>query len=101
MRGVMEKCTYCIQRIQVARHAAERENRPIRDGDVVTACQAACPTQAIVFGDLNDRQSAVARAKASPRNYALLAELNTRPRTTYLAKLVNPDPKLSTPKEKP
>jgi molybdopterin-containing oxidoreductase family iron-sulfur binding subunit len=90
-RGVMEKCNYCLQRINRARIASEREGRSIRDGEVVTACQAACPTQAIVFGDLNDRSSAVAKAKDTPRNYTLLAELNTRPRTTYLAKVVNID----------
>jgi molybdopterin-containing oxidoreductase family iron-sulfur binding subunit len=90
----MEKCTYCIQRINQARYTAEIEKRPIRDGEVVTACQAACPTQAIVFGDLNDKQSRVAKLAADPRNYGLLEELNTRPRTTYLAKLRNPNPEL-------
>jgi molybdopterin-containing oxidoreductase family iron-sulfur binding subunit len=95
-RGVMEKCTYCIQRINEARYAAEIEGRPIRDGEVVTGCQAACPTRAIVFGDMNDKQSQVAKLKADPRNYGLLEELNTRPRTTYLAKLTNPNPALGT-----
>ena len=90
MRGVMEKCNYCLQRVVRGRITADRENRPLRDGEVVTACQAVCPTQAIVFGDLKDRHSAVVQAKASPRNYALLGELNTRPRTTYLAKVTNP-----------
>ena len=93
-RGVMEKCTYCVQRIAGARIQAERENRRIRDGEVVTACQAVCPTAAIVFGDSADAQSDVAQAKASPRNYILLEELNTRPRTTYLARLRNPNPAL-------
>ena len=86
-RGVMEKCTYCVQRISAARITAKKEGRAIRDGEVITACQAACPTTAIVFGNLNDRDAAVAGAKADPRNYTLLAELNTRPRTSYLAKI--------------
>jgi molybdopterin-containing oxidoreductase family iron-sulfur binding subunit len=93
-RGVMEKCTYCVQRINAARINAEIANRPVGGDEVVTACQAACPAQAIYFGNLNDPKSAVARAKASPRNYALLAELNTRPRTTYLARLRNPNPEI-------
>jgi molybdopterin-containing oxidoreductase family iron-sulfur binding subunit len=89
MRGVMEKCNYCLQRVVRGRITADREGRHLHDGEVVTACQAVCPTQAIVFGDLKDPNSAVSRAKALPRNYALLGELNTRPRTTYLAKVVN------------
>jgi molybdopterin-containing oxidoreductase family iron-sulfur binding subunit len=93
-RGVMEKCTYCIQRIETAHIAADREQRRITDGEVVTACQAACPTQAITFGDLRDPGSAVNRVKASPRNYDLLEELNTRPRTSYLAQVRNPHPAL-------
>jgi molybdopterin-containing oxidoreductase family iron-sulfur binding subunit len=93
-RGVMEKCTYCIQRIETAHIAADREGRRIADGEVLTACQAACPTQAIVFGDQQDPASAVSRQKASPRNYALLEELNTRPHTTYLAAIRNPHPAL-------
>jgi len=94
MRGVMEKCNYCLQRIENGRIEADKENRRVRDGEVVTACQAACPTKAITFGDLNDPASAVNAQKASPLDYALLAELNTQPRTTYLAKLRNPNPDL-------
>ncbi|WGF90345.1 TAT-variant-translocated molybdopterin oxidoreductase [Marinivivus vitaminiproducens] len=86
-RGVMEKCTYCVQRITAARIRSNIEERPIADGEVVTACQAACPTRAITFGDLEDDGSAVNGARSSPRHYVLLEELNTRPRTTYLAKL--------------
>jgi molybdopterin-containing oxidoreductase family iron-sulfur binding subunit len=93
-RGVMEKCNYCLQRITRGRLTAEELGRRIADGEVVTACQAACPTGAIVFGDLNDPGSRVNRAKASPLDYALLAELNTRPRTSYAARVLNPDPEL-------
>jgi molybdopterin-containing oxidoreductase family iron-sulfur binding subunit len=94
-RGVMEKCTYCTQRISKARIAAARDGRKVRDGEITTACQQACPTHAIVFGDQNEEGSAVAREKRNPRNYALLAELGTRPRTTYLAVVRNPNPELA------
>jgi molybdopterin-containing oxidoreductase family iron-sulfur binding subunit len=90
-RGVMEKCTYCVQRISSARREAKKDNRDINDGEVVTACQAACPAEAIRFGNLNDADAEVTRAKADPRHYALLEELGTRPRTTYLARIVPED----------
>ena len=104
-RGVMEKCTYCVQRINIARIDNKRSNierveaglpsQPIADGQIVTACQAACPSQAITFGNIQDPASKVAQAKANPRNYALIGDVGTRPRTTYLAKLTNPSPALS------
>jgi len=94
-RGVMEKCTYCVQRINEGKIGAELDGRKVRDGEIKTACQAACPTGAIVFGDINDRDSLVTRLKASPLNYGLLTELNTRPRTTYLAVVKNPNPALA------
>ena len=93
-RGVMEKCTYCVQRINNVRIDAEKQNRPIRDGEIVTACEAACPSEAIRFGNANDPNSRVAKLKAQQRNYTLLGELNSRPRTTYLAAVRNPNPEL-------
>jgi molybdopterin-containing oxidoreductase family iron-sulfur binding subunit len=94
-RGVMEKCSYCVQRINRARYAAEKENRPIKDGEIVTACEQACPARAITFGNVDDPESRVSRAKAEKRGYGLLVELGTRPRTTYLASLSNPLPALA------
>ena len=93
-RGVMEKCTYCVQRINEAKIESEKEGRPVLDGEIRTACEGACPTQAIVFGNINDPNSRVAKLKAEQLNYSLLSELNTKPRTTYLAALRNPNPEI-------
>ena len=96
-RGVMEKCTYCVQRIEEARIGALREHRPLKGTDITTACQAACPAEAIVFGDLSDPDSIVSRNRKKPGHYAMLEELNTKPRTTYLEKRINPNPALEPP----
>lgn len=93
-RGVMEKCTYCVQRIREVEIRAQDQHRYIRDGEIQTACQQACPTQAIIFGDMNNPANRVARLKREKLNYSMLAELNTRPHTTYLAELRNPNPEL-------
>ncbi|GAB4237369.1 MAG: TAT-variant-translocated molybdopterin oxidoreductase [Acidobacteriota bacterium] len=93
-RGVMEKCTYCIQRINAAKLSARLEDRDLADGEIQTACQQVCPTQAITFGDLNDAQSRVAEKRGDPRSYGILTELKTKPRTSYLARVRNPNPEL-------
>jgi len=87
----MEKCTYCVQRINRKKIDAKNAQRELKDGEIVTACQQACPTEAIVFGDLKDAESRVAKLKAQERSYTLLEELNTQPRTFYLARLRNPN----------
>jgi molybdopterin-containing oxidoreductase family iron-sulfur binding subunit len=94
-RGIMEKCTYCIQRIERKRIATRIEGRAILDGELETACQQGCPTRAIVFGSLNDANSKVSQLHADPRRYDLLHEIGTRPRTVYLARVRNPSPELA------
>ncbi|MEO6595109.1 MAG: hypothetical protein ABIP94_10195, partial [Planctomycetota bacterium] len=91
----MEKCTYCVQRINGGRIAAKLEKRLVRDGEIAPACAQACPTEAIAFGNLLDKDSKVARQRASGLNYGLLSELNTKPRTTYLGRVRNPNPELA------
>ena len=93
-RGVMEKCSYCVQRIQEAKIRADKENRNIRDGEIVTACQQACPAHAIVFGNKNDPNSHVSKLRAEQRTYQVIADINTRPRTTYVAEVLNPNQEL-------
>jgi molybdopterin-containing oxidoreductase family iron-sulfur binding subunit len=90
----MEKCSYCVQRINEAKIDADKQNRPVRDGEVVTACQQACPASAITFGNINDKQSKVAKLRGDERSYQVLADQNTRPRTTYVAAVINPNSEL-------
>jgi Fe-S-cluster-containing dehydrogenase component len=93
-RGVMEKCTFCVQRIQEVKIQAKNQRRTVKDGEIKTACEQACPTQAIVFGDLNDPQSRVANLHAVARQYEVLQELNNNTRNRYLARISNPHPEL-------
>jgi molybdopterin-containing oxidoreductase family iron-sulfur binding subunit len=93
-RGVMEKCTFCIQRLTRAKRKAKGEDRTVNDGEIITACQQACPVNAIHFGNINDPESNVSKLKINDRNYELLGELNVRPRNSYLAKIRNPNPLL-------
>jgi molybdopterin-containing oxidoreductase family iron-sulfur binding subunit len=93
-RGVMEKCSYCIQRIREVNIQVNLEDRTIADGEIKTACQQACPAAAITFGDMNDPNSAVSHRKRSERRYEMLAELNVKPRTSYLARIRNTNPRL-------
>ncbi len=91
-RGIMEKCSYCVQRINDARIESKKDGREIREGEIVTACQQACPTKTIIFGNIADENSAVAKMRKDPRSYLVLEEVGTRPRTSHLAKLRNPNP---------
>jgi molybdopterin-containing oxidoreductase family iron-sulfur binding subunit len=95
-RGVMEKCSYCVQRIQEAKIRSDKENRSINDGEIVTACQQACPAKAITFGNINDKNSKVSKLRAQQRNYQVIADINTRPRTTYVAGVLNLNQELET-----